>query len=352
MDSSGSDEENVVDSRILYSIGSGRALSTDGQLYNPTGLAFDGRHDLLAVVDGWNHRLQVFVATDGSFIDKLGSKQQLAYPHGIAFDHERGTVLVIDTDNDRIQSWSLTERRLLSVLGKRGAGEREFHCPKAVAIDERHHRVLIADDFNHRVQVLSSRDLSFLFSLGTGKQSKQPGEMYRPAGVAVDCERDRTIVADTENNRMQVFSSIDGSFLFEFGWSGTEAGQLDRPRGVCLDNQGRIIVADSGNCRLQAFTHEGHHISSFEWSEACPLAVAFDEHRGLIAFSADNRVRVIGANQWLPNTFTWRPDRHRYAPSWIKQAVEVMTMIRSVVDDSASMSMIPNELLFEIFSFL
>jgi len=30
---------------------------------------------------------------------------------------------------------------------------------------------------------------------------------------------------------------------------------------------------------------------------------------------------VIGANQWLADTFTWRPDRHRYAPSWIKQAI-------------------------------
>ena len=35
----------------------------------------------------------------------------------------------------------------------------------------------------------------------------------------------------------------------------------------------------------------------------------------------------------------------------IKQAVSTMTMIRSLVDDSA-MSMIPNELLFEIFSWL
>ena len=79
--------------------------------------------------------------------------------------------------------------------------------------------------------------------------------------------------------------------------------------------------------------------------------MAFDEHRGLIAFSAGHRVHVIGANQWLADTFTWHPDRHRYAPSWIKRTVSTMTMIRSVVDDSA-MSMIPNELLFEIFSFL
>jgi len=28
--------------------------------------------------------------------------------------------------------------------------------------------------------------------------------------------------------------------------------------------------------------------------------------------------------------FTWRVDRHRYAPPWMKQAVLMMTMIRSL----------------------
>jgi len=84
---------------------------------------------------------------------------------------------------------------------------------------------------------------------------------------------------------------------------------------------------------------------------AIPSGVSCDEHRGLIAFTAGHQVHVIGANQWLADTFIWRPDLHRYAPSSIKQAVSTMTMIRSLVDESA-MSMIPNELLFEIFSFL
>ena len=68
--------------------------------------------------------------------------------------------------------------------------------------------------------------------------------------------------------------------------------------------------------------------------------------------TSSRRVRVIGANQWLADTFTWRVDRHRHAPSWMKQAVLTMTMIRSVVDECSAMSMIPNELLFEIFSHL
>jgi len=149
---------------------------------------------------------------------------------------------------------------------------------------------------------------------------------------------------------VQVLSLIDGSFLFEFGSNGNQPCQLFYPQGVCIDNQGRIIIADTRNYRLQSFTHEGHHISSFECGTGHPLAVAFDEHRGLIAFTTASQVHVIGANQWLA-TFTWRVDRHRHAPSWMKQTVLTMTMIRSMVDDSA-MSMTPNELLFEIFSYL
>jgi len=134
---------------------------------------------------------------------------------------------------------------------------------------------------------------------------------------------------------------------------GINHASLSIPKGLCIANQGRIIVADTRNNRLQSFTHEGHHISSFDCGDEMPWAVAFDEHRGLIAFTAGERAHVIGANQWLADTkFVWRPDRHRYAPSWMKQAVSTMTMIRSVVDECSAMSMIPNELLFEIFSHL
>jgi len=197
---------------------------------------------------------------------------------------------------------------------------------------------------------LSSIDLSFLFSIG--KQGSQPGEFYDPSSVAIDDDRHRIIVCDSFNDRVQVLSSIDGSFLFEFGEDGDQPGQFQSPHAVCIDNQGRIIVADDNcNNRLQAFTHEGHHISSLDCGIEEPSALAFDEHRGLIGFSAITRAHVIGANQWLADTFTWRPDRHRYAPRWMKRAVSTMTMIRSLVDESA-MSMIPNELLFEIFSWL
>jgi len=355
------DDPLAVDARIKLSIGTKETSDADGQFNNLRYLAFDHHRGLLLVVDSNNHRVQVLSLDDDdddeyrcSFVSKFGEEGnqpgQLEYPYGLAIDHDHDRIVVADSGNHRVQSWSLSEQSFLSCIGHRESGDLEFCYPHGIAIDKHHHRIIIADTEKHRLAFLSSIDLSFLFSIG-GTTGPQPGEFDGPSSIAIDHDRHRIIVTDTLNNRVQVLSLIDGSFLFEFGSQGNQPRQLNYLCGVCIDNQGRIIVADFYNRRLQSFTHEGHHISSFDCGRERPVGVAFDEHRGLIAFSAGNRVHVIGANQWLADTFTWRVTLHRHAPSRMKQAVSTMTMIRSVVDDSA-MSMIPNELLFEIFSFL
>jgi len=348
------------DARIKLSIGGLYRGAADGEFDNPHGLVFDHHRGLLLVTDCGNHRVQVFSCDDdddddgASFVSKFGEQGdqpgQFLRPFGFAIDHDHDRILISDCGNDRVQVWSLSEQSFLSCIGHQGSGDLEFKNPRGIAIDKHHHRIIIVDRDNHRLVFLSSIDLSFLFSVG--KQGSQPGEFYLPSGIAIDDDRHRIIVIDTFNYRVQVLSSIDGSFLFEFGSRGDQPGQFKSAHGLCIDNQGRIIVADAICRRLHAYTHEGHHISSFDCEPENPWEVAFDEHRGLIAFTSGNRVHVIGANQWLADTFTWRPDRHRYAPSWMKQAVSTMTMIRSVVDECSAMSMIPNELLFEIFSHL
>jgi len=352
-----------IDARIKLSIGTIQQSDDDGLFYEPRSLAFDHHRDLLMVVDTYNHRVQVFSCDDDddegfSFVSKLGEdghrSDQLKYPCGVAIDHDHDRILIVDTFNSRVQSWSLSDQSFLSSIGQQGSRDLEFNYPRGIAIDNHHRRIIIVDSYNHKLVFLSSIDLSLLFSIG-GKQGSRPGEFNYPSSIAIDHDRCRIIVSDNNNDRVQVLSSIDGSFLLEFGCQGDQPGQFKLPQGVCIDNQGRVIVADFRNLRLQSFTHEGHHISSFDCrSLGQPHGVAFDEHRGLIAFTAANRVHVIGANQWLADTFTWRPDRHRHAPRWMKQAISTMTMIRSLIDDgeSASMSMIPNEILFEIFSFL
>jgi len=346
------------DARIKLSIGTKQHGDADGLFRLPQALAFDHHRGLLFVLDFWNHRAQVFSCDDdddddddgGSFVSKFG-RDRFYFPEGIAIDHDHDRILIADTGHHLVQLWSLSNQSFLSYVGKRGSGDLEFQYPHGIAIDKHHRRIIIADSNNNRLMFLSSIDLSFLFCIG--KQGSQPGDFSSPSGIAIDDDRHRIIVTDANNHRVQVLSLIDGSFLFEFGSRGDQSCQFNTARGVCIDNQGRIIVADSINNRLQSFTHEGHHISSLDCGREKPSAVAFDEHRGLIAFTAGNRVHVIGANQWLADTeFVWRPERHHRAPSWMKQAVSTMTMIRSLVDDSSAMSMIPNELLFEIFSHL
>jgi len=354
------------DARIELSLFSKKRRDPNGLNYEPYGLAFDHHRGILFVVDHNDHRVEAFSCEDGSSVCRFGEFGTLPgrfmRPYGIAIDHDQDCIFITCGDWDgRVHALSLSDQSFLWCIGQRGSGYSEFfRSPRGVAIDKHNHRIIVANTEYNRLVFWSSIDLSFLFEIGSYAEGEpefdeyepEPEDFAYPTGIAVDDDRHRIIVTDTYNHRVQARSSIDGSFLFMFGSQGDQPCQFKSPRGVCIANQGRIIVADYYNNRLQAFTHEGHHISSFDCGSERPLAVAFDEHRGLIAFSAGNRVHVIGANQWLADTFTWRPDVHRYAPPWMKQAVSTMTMIRSVVDECSAMSMIPNELLFEIFSHL
>jgi len=341
------------DARIKLSIGTKQQGHDDGQLSDPSGLAFDHHRGLLFVADSANHRVQVFSCDDddgGSFVSKFEPRDPPLRISDVAIDHDHDRILVTDTKHCQMQAWQLDGHCEL----KRpiSSTQNNWNCPvpSGVAIDRHHQRVVVTNISTHKLTFMNLSDLSFLFEIG--EYGQQHCEFDCPQALAIDDDRHRIIVSDSDNHRVQVLSSIDGSFLFEFGSKGDQQGQFNCPVGVCVDNQGRIIVADCYNHRLQSYTHEGHHISSFDCGSEYPYDVAFDEHRGVIAFIAGNRVHVIGTNQWLADTFSWRPDRHRYAPSWMKQAISTMTMIRSLVDECSSMSMIPNELLFEIFSHL
>ena len=54
------------------------------------------------------------------------------------------------------------------------------------------------------------------------------------------------------------------------GGSGSGDGQLNRPAGVAVDNQGYIYVADWANDRLQVFSPEGSFIAKFTGDGTIP----------------------------------------------------------------------------------
>ena len=48
-----------------------------------------------------------------------------------------------------------------------------------------------------------------------------------------------------------------------FGSYGSEDGQFDEPYGVDVDEEGRIVVCDSGNGRVSVFEKDGTFLFSF-----------------------------------------------------------------------------------------
>ena len=77
------------------------------------------------------------------------------------------------------------------------------------------------------------------------------GRRVSPFGLAVD-GAGRVAVTDVENHQVILF----GNFLqveVSFGNYGTYAGQLDTPQGVSFTPAGDLLVADTGNARLQIF---------------------------------------------------------------------------------------------------
>jgi hypothetical protein len=89
-----------------------------------------------------------------------------------------------------------------------------------------------------------------------------PGDSFvRTGGVAWD--KDGNIyVADgvaigAGNARVAKFDK-DGHFIKSWGQRGSDVGQFNSLRGIALDAQGNVYVADAGNKRIQVFDGDGN----------------------------------------------------------------------------------------------
>src|SRR5882672_8411480 len=89
-----------------------------------------------------------------------------------------------------------------------------------------------------------------------------PGDSFvRTAGVAWDAQGN-VYVADGAGNgignaRVAKFDK-DGHFIKSWGQRGSEPGQFNSLRGIALDAQGNVYVADAGNKRIQVFDGDGN----------------------------------------------------------------------------------------------
>jgi Concanavalin A-like lectin/glucanases superfamily/CARDB/NHL repeat/Galactose oxidase, central domain len=105
------------------------------------------------------------------------------------------------------------------------------------------------------------------------------------------------LVADSGNHRIQAFDSL-GHYITEFGSPGSGPGQFDDPQGLAVDGSGRVIVTDRGNNRLQILSYDGQafgYLDSYEAGFNAPTGVAVDA-KGNIAVADTGNDRIVLLN--------------------------------------------------------
>jgi DNA-binding beta-propeller fold protein YncE len=123
-----------------------------------------------------------------------------------------------------------------------------MHNPEAAKFNSAG-KMFVSDLKNDRVQVF---DKDGKFIMTWGKTGSNPGEFKTPAGLAIDKD-DNVYVTEIGNDRVQVFDK-NGQFLTMFGKKGSGNGEFGNLHGIIVDkSSGWVYVADTANNRYQVF---------------------------------------------------------------------------------------------------
>ena len=169
-------------------------------------------------------------------------------------------------------------------FGEYGDKEGQFTEPSGVAVNA-HNDIVVADTNNHRIQIFD-KDGRFKFKFG--ERGKRDGQFMYPNRVAVVKMTGDIIVTErSPTHQVQIYTS-NGEFVRKFG-----ANILQHPRGVTVDNKGRIIIVECKVMRVIIFDHMGNVLQKFGCSKHLefPNGVVVNDKEEI--FISDNRAHCV-----------------------------------------------------------
>jgi sugar lactone lactonase YvrE len=243
---------------------------------------------------------------------------QFFRPAAVAVDGS-GNVFVADLLNSRIQEFDNTGSKFLKAWGSFGTGDGQFEFPSGVAVDGSGN-VFVADALNARIQKFDNTG-TFRIMFGWGVKDNAPkfetctsgcqvglvgnggGQFNDPLDVAVDSSGSPW-VADTENNRIQLFENANGfsgpyAFFTAFGSFGAGEGQFDAPLALAVDGHASSFVADANNSRIEKFSNTFMLLTAWRSFGAgdgqlnSPTGVAVDGSGNVFVIDSNNRILVF-----------------------------------------------------------
>ena len=244
----------IVDrlARIQHLDADGRPIGEwrmpEWKIGKPVGLSV-GPDGNVYVPDTHYHRVVVY-SPQGQRLRTWGERGtgpgQFIWPTDVAFDAAGNAYVSEYGDNDRIQVFA-PDGTVLRAFGRFGAGDGELSRPQSILIDG--DLVYVADACNHRIAVFRT-DGTFVRNMG--RLGSGLGEFRYPYGLDEDPDG-RLVVCEFGNNRVQWVDRQTGRGLGTWGAPGRSPGQLAYPWAVALDRAGRVVTGDSGTTRLLVF---------------------------------------------------------------------------------------------------
>jgi len=113
----------------------------------------------------------------------------------------------------------------------------------------------------------------------------------RPAAVAFDSDGN-VYIADGYKNTRVVKYSPSGEYIQHWGGPGDGKGEFNLVHGVTVDGKDRVIVADRGNKRIQVFTTFGKFLDMWE-GLGTPWALTWDKKENVVWMVDGDAGRVL-----------------------------------------------------------
>ena len=162
-------------------------------------------------------------------------RQQPRDSHGIA-TNSSGDVIVADCMSRCIYIMSVLGGTIQRIITQRG--RQPFKCPAYVAVNGKD-QVIVADCGAHCVSIFSNKGQHICDHGVPEKPGAGPGLLDCPSGICID-KLDNILICDKNNDRI-VLLDPRGRFMCV-----VVEGQdvLQRPQAVCVDREGRLLVAE------------------------------------------------------------------------------------------------------------